>query len=90
MRIKAKTDNNHKKIIDDLRKIGASVVSTHNVGSGFCDIVVGYRGRNYLFEIKSHKNAKLTQDELKFSQIWNGQYHVIYSFDDAFRVINKR
>ena len=36
----------------------ASVFSTHEIGKGFPDIVVGYRGINYLFEIKDENNEK--------------------------------
>ena len=68
-----------------------SVYSTHMVGKGFPDIVVGYKGKNYLFEIKDGdkpKSAtKLTESERKFHNGWNGQIDVVYSFNDILNVL---
>ena len=53
-----RTDANHKQIIDQIRQISfTSVFSTHELGKGFPDIVVGFRGINYLFEIKDGKKS---------------------------------
>lgn len=87
MRLIARIDKNQNEIVQALRKIGASVISTAPLGNGFCDIVVGYRGKNYLFEIKSSTKAKLTHHEEKFKNTWSGQYSIIYSFDDALKII---
>lgn len=82
-----KVDDNHKQIVDALRKIpGVTVFSTHTMGKGVPDIVVGYCGLNYLFEIKDGKKApsqqKLTPLEVKFFDTWTGQVKVATSIHD--------
>ena len=88
-----KTDNNHKRIIDNCRKIPQlSVFSTHTIGKGFPDIVIGYKGKNYLIEIKDgdkpKSQTKLTEDEIKFHDKWKGQICIVYSFDDILNILN--
>ncbi|RKZ83553.1 MAG: hypothetical protein DRR19_18950 [Candidatus Parabeggiatoa sp. nov. 1] len=83
MRKYGRVDNGQQNIVDGLREIGASVVSTASQGNGFPDIVVGYRGINYLFEVKSSK-GKLTPLEREFSDAWQGKYKVIRTVEEAF------
>lgn len=90
MRQKAKTDGNHQQIIDALRAIGVSVFSTHKVGKGFPDLVCGYRGKNYLIEIKdgnlSPSRRQLTPDDVEFHRQWAGKIHVVNNVEDALKV----
>lgn len=91
----AKIDSNQNEIVNMLRKIpGVSVAVTSQLGNGFVDIVVGYRGFNYLVELKDgNKTAsrrKLTDDELKFMSEWKGQYSVCKDFDEVLNIINKK
>ncbi len=87
MRRAAKIDDNQAEIVDALRKLGVSVWSTAALGKGFPDLVCGYRGKNYLFEVKDGAKPlsarKLTEDEARFFGSWNGQVNVIESIDDA-------
>lgn len=88
-----KTDANHKKLIDMLRKIpNISVFSTHTIGKGFPDIVIGYKGLNYLIEIKDGNKPpsarKLTEDEVKFHSQWKGQINVVENFGDLIKILN--
>jgi len=77
MKKRGKIDNNQKVIVDVLRKVpGVTVKSTASLGDGFPDIIVGYREKNYLFEIKSGK-GKLTPMELDFFAGWHGQVDVV-------------
>lgn len=91
MRIKARVDGNQKEIVTKLRKIGCSVLHTHQLGKGAPDIIVGYNLRNYLIEIKdgtkSISQQKLTKDEVKFQAEWKGTYLVINSFDQIRNII---
>ena len=91
MRRKARIDDNQKQIVTQLRAYGCSVFSTASIGKGFPDIVVGYRGKNYMFEIKdgakSKSRQKLTPDEQKFFETWRGQIAVIKNIYDALIVI---
>ena len=48
-----RVDMNQPEIVADLRGIGATVQHLHMVGKGCPDILVGFRGNNWLFEIKT-------------------------------------
>ena len=92
MRIK-KTDSNHKELMDMIRKIpNTSVFSTHTLGKGFPDIVIGYKGMNYLVEIKDGNKPKsaqkLTVDEIKFHEHWKGQIITCNNFDCIIQMLN--
>jgi hypothetical protein len=90
MRVKARKDANHVQLVSQLRKIGATVWDTA-VLKNCCDIVVGYRGKNYLFEIKDPKKTpsqkKLTEGEQKFHETWRGQVNIIETLDDAMKIM---
>ena len=90
--MKAKrVDANQADIVRALRKVGAIVAITSAVGSGFPDIVVAFTGGIYLLEIKDGTKppsaTKLTKDEQAFHAKWHGYVHIVYSIDDALRVI---
>ena len=91
MRKHAKKDRNHAEIIAALRAAGASVADTAALGSGFPDIVVGFRGKNHLMEIKDGflcKSRKLlTDDEKNFVTFWRGKYSVVENVNQALKVI---
>lgn len=86
-------DDNQKQIVKDLRKIGATVQSIASIGNGCPDILVGYRGKNFVFEIKdgnkSLSQTKLTFLEKKWHDEWNGKVHTIYSANDAILILNQ-
>ena len=86
-----RTDSNQTEIVTALRKLGCSVAITSHVGKGFPDIVVGWKGRNFLFEIKDGSQVpsrrKLTPDEQKFHEFWFGDIKVVESVDDALRFV---
>ncbi len=48
----AKVDVNQQDIVRALEAVGASVLYLHVVGAGVPDLLVGYKGRNYLIEVK--------------------------------------
>ena len=87
-----RTDRNHAEIINALRKIpNLSVFSTHEVGKGFPDIVIGYKGVNYLIEIKDGNKPpsarKLTDAELQFHSNWKGQIKIVNNFDELLNIL---
>lgn len=88
MRRAAKTDLNQQEIVNALRQIGCSVAVTSSLGNGFCDLCVGYRGRNLLVEVKS-PGGRLTDDQVKFRDNWKGQYSVVESIAEAVDVVTK-
>ena len=76
MRRRAKVDQNQSQIVSELRSLGMSVLHTHTLGQGAPDLVVGYRGRNLLVELKDPDKPpsarKLTPDEESFHASWTG------------------
>ena len=51
-RYAARTDANQAEIVTALAAAGATIRSTASIGNGFADLAVGFRGVNYLLEIK--------------------------------------
>ena len=86
-----KIDDNQKEIVKALRAIGASVQSIATVGKGCPDILVGFRGINYIMEIKDGSKApsqqKLTDDEDNWHNSWNGNVVIVNNIDSALDVI---
>jgi len=63
----AKVDDSQHGCVAVARGIGAFVFLTHNIGKGFPDAVIGYRGKLYLVEFKTDK-GKLEEDQVQFAQ----------------------
>jgi hypothetical protein len=75
MRRAAKRDDNEGEIVAALRKAGATVrIITQ--GDGLPDLLVGYRGRTILLEVKDGNKPpsarRLTEDEEAFFRDWKG------------------
>lgn len=91
MRRIAKVDANQSEIVAALRKIGASVTPTHQIGNGFVDLVVGWRAKNYLFELKDGTKPpsarRLTDDEAIWFGTWKGEAHVVESAEQAIAIL---
>ena len=91
MRRAAKVDDNQKMIVSQLRKIGCSVSVTSMIGKGFPDICVGWKGKNYLFEIKDGCKVKskktLTDHEQKFFDDWRGQVNKCESLEEICEIL---
>lgn len=72
MRYAKRTDDNHAAVRDRLRELvpGATVRDLSGAGAGIPDLLVGYAGQNFLFEIKdgskSPSKRKLTRAQVKF------------------------
>jgi hypothetical protein len=91
MRLKSRTDDNQKLIVEQLRKLGVSVAVTSMMGKGFPDLVLGYQNKNFLIELKDGAKPKsqkgLTMDEAKFFTAWKGQCDKCESLDEICKVI---
>lgn len=81
-----RVDRNQPEIVMALRKMGARVAELHVVGKGIPDICVGFRGANYLLEIKTEK-GKLTDDQWAWHELWTGQVAIVKTVDEALRAI---
>ena len=90
-RIAAKVDSNQGEIVRFLRSIGASVASIATVGTGVPDLIVGYRGVNYLVEVKDGSKPpsqrRLTPAEEKFHAEWRGTVHIVNDTDGAYDML---
>ena len=82
-----RVDNNQREITEILRDLGCSVQILSEVGKGCPDLALGYRGKNYLIELKDGNKPpsqrKLTPDEQKFFDNWRGQVCIIKSVAEA-------
>jgi len=87
MRHKASLDANHTEIVSQLRHIGATVVDLAKVGKGCPDLLVGWRGKTYLMEIKTKTGHMRTTQEQFFRSWTGGHIAVVRSFDDAYNVL---
>ena len=78
-----KADRNEKDIVNALKMIPGIQVET-----GHDDILVGYKGANYWYEIKnpaeinnkgevSNKSTKTAQKQAKLAKEWTGHYKIV-------------
>ena len=84
----AKVDRNQGDIVAELKKIGCNV---EVIGTPV-DLLVGFRGRNYLLEVKVPKSkgergGKKTEAQEEFFATWRGQKAIVQSPDDALRAV---
>jgi len=84
-------DGNEKPIVSALRKIGASVYRLDKP----CDLLVGYRGRNFLLEVKlplgprgGTTHSHLNDWQKDFDRTWRGQFAVVRSPEEAIALVS--
>lgn len=77
----ARRDANEAEIVGALQAVGATVVC----GEAF-DLTVGYRGRNWLLEIKT-KQGRLQPFQKRMLAEWRGQYTVVRTIDEALKAV---
>ena len=85
-------DGNQSKIVKSLRSIPGVIVATLNrEKNGMPDILVGFKGRNFLFEIKDPQKPPsaraLTPKEKQFHETWRGQVTIVTTLDEILKVI---
>jgi len=78
-------DQNQAVIVAALRDAGATVTILAGVGGGCPDLLVGWRGQNYLLEVKNPagRGDLLTEAEQHFKVIWRGQLAIVHDIDEA-------
>lgn len=86
MRRAARIDSNHAEIVATLRGVGASVQDLAAVGKGCPDLLVGYRGQNFVLEVKTAK-GKTTKAQVFWHADWRGIVHIVRSPYEALQVI---
>lgn len=83
-----KIDAAQSAIVAALRKVGATVQSLADIGRGCPDLLVGFRSRTYLFEVKTARIAQLTQAEAIWHADWRGQpVYVVHDAQEALTYI---
>lgn len=92
MRQHGRVDANQTAIVAALRGVGASVLSLAPMGAGCPDLLVGFRGKNILLEVKDGKkppsHRQLTPAQKAFAAIWCGQMVVVTTAEQAIEVIS--
>ncbi len=87
-----RVDANHKAMVAHIRRLpGATVLDLSAVGHGCGDILVGWKGKNYMIEIKDGdkppSRRKLTKDQEYFHAQWSGQIAVIKNVDELWALL---
>lgn len=87
MRRAARVDNNQHELVQALRKIGAKVYHIRKP----LDLLVGYRGKNILVEVKRPEKKghadEFTKEEKDFIDGWSGQVAICYTIEEAISVV---
>lgn len=69
-------------IILALLKIGATVQSLASVGNGCPSLLVCFRGRLFLFQVKSGK-GRLTGDQKRWHALWGMDVDIVRNEQEA-------
>lgn len=79
-----KKDLNQPEIETELRGLGFSVQSLHELGKGVPDLLLGIINLNFIVEVK-HDTAALTPQEVEWHKDWQGQVRVGQSTEEIVR-----
>ena len=86
-----KIDDNHKEIVNALISVGASVQSLAATGKGVPDLLVGFKGENFLLEVKDGRKPpyqrKLTNAQQSWHGKWCGSVSIVNNSDEAIEII---
>lgn len=86
-------DSTHREVVEALRGIGASVQPLSDVGKGCPDLLVGYRGRNILLEVKGEASRKknpphgLTDAQRRWHRTWEGLGFIACNAEEAIELV---
>ena len=89
-----KVDANQSQIVDALRKIGCCVIDLSASGDGVMDLLVCYRRRTWMVEVKNLKGRGdiLTPAQIKLhAAICDAgcEVHIIYDIEGAIALVTK-
>ena len=77
-------DANQARIVAALRAAGATVTLLHEVGGGCPDLLVGFRGQNFLLEVKNPETKGfLTESQYQWHDAWRGWAMVVENETEA-------
>jgi len=90
---RSRTDDNQSEIIKALRDLGAVVTDCSSLRKAF-DLLVGYRGKLHIIEVKDgskpKSQRKLTEGETKCKESFERvgvPYNVVESVEDAINLV---
>jgi hypothetical protein len=85
VRRRGKVDGNHAAIVARFREWGWSVQSLADIGNGCPDLLVcpPSSGPMRLVEVKMPKTGRLTADQLRWHDTWNGPVLMATTTDDV-------
>ena len=79
-----RSDANENEIVRAFEKCGCSVERIRSLRGGCPDLLVGFRGRTLLVEVKVPKTGSLSETQRKWREGWKGSKpFVIKSVDDV-------
>ena len=87
---KNKVDENHAQVRDELREVlhDGTIHDMSGAGNGFPDLCVGWRGLNFLIEVKRKQGgSRLTSRQATFHQNWQGQVAVCRTASEALAIM---
>ncbi len=95
MRRAARTDTNQSEIVTALKSLpGLRVQSLAAIGAGCPDLLVGYRGRTFLLEVKDGAKVPsarlLTRAEIEWHMAWTGQVAVVETVEQALEIVKAK
>ena len=86
-------DVNQSEIVGALRAAGAYVQDSSRMGSGFPDLVCGFRGKTVLMEVKRPGGTiekKLTEHQREWISRWcGGKVWLVSSVDEALSALEQ-
>jgi len=84
-----RADDNQRELVDFMRAVGCSVLILSQVGNGCPDLLVGWKGQNYLFEVKT-ETGRLSDRQKDFKECWRGKPPVVIrNIEDVVEWLNK-
>ena len=84
-----RADDNQGPIVAGLRAIGVHVAITSQVGDGFPDLVVSYRGWWSPIEVKGSGEG-LTDDQIVFHKKAQAPIPIVETVDEAIAVVTHK
>lgn len=87
MRRASKRDANEPEIVDALEAMGCGVAKIDS-DDGFPDLVVWFKDRHTLIEVKM-PGELLTTRQKQFHAAWPGRIHIAHSAGEAIQIVAK-
>jgi len=87
MRRAARTDGNHKEVVDEFRRLGCSVLDMSRLGEGAPDLLIGYGGISILVEVKDGRKppskATLSTLQVQWWLDWKQNPRVVRNLEQV-------